>query len=161
VKVAQRLSQVSKAPVFGLLQAALGHGIAGGSLIDFEHIGNRAGQLALDILRGTHGPEKIPAFLDVPAVPMFDWRSLSHWKLDMDALPKGAIVVNRQFTLWDWRYYLIGILVFCLAESALIVMLIAQIRRKRIIEHGLRLKTEELDQFFNVTPDLFCIANGN
>jgi hypothetical protein len=68
-KVAQRLSQVSKAPLFGLLDVALGHGIAGGSLINFERIGTRAGELTLDILRGTKTPRNIPEFLDVAPRP--------------------------------------------------------------------------------------------
>ena len=114
----------------------LERGIVGGSLISFEQIGTKAGELALDILRGTKTPEDIPAVLDVPPVPMFDWRQLRHWNLDEDALPQGSVVVNREFTLWSIRYYIIGVLAFCLAATALLVFLMVQMRRKNIAETG-------------------------
>jgi PAS domain S-box-containing protein len=159
VAVAERLSQVSPVPIFGLLDAALGHGSAGGSLINFERIGIRAGHLVLAILRGTKTPVNIPAILDVPAVPMFDWRQLRRWNLSEAALPKGSIVINREFTFWDLKYYIIGVLAFVIAQSFLILGLLVQKRRRRSAEDSLWRKTEELDQFFNVTLELLCIAN--
>ena len=158
-EVAERLSQFSKAPIFGLTEVMLGHGIAGGFLISFEKIGTLAGMLTLDILKGLRTNEEIPAVLDVPSVPMFDWRQIRHWNLNEDALPKGSIIVNRQTTLWDFKYYILGLLAFCVAETALIGILIAQRRRKKTAEASLQRKTQELDQFFNVTLDLLGIAN--
>jgi PAS domain S-box-containing protein len=157
--VAQRLSQVSTAPIFGILDYTLGYGIAGGSLVNFERIGAKAGELALDILRGTPTTKSIPGFLDVPPVAMFDWRQLTRWNLSESALPKGSIVVNREFTFWDLKYYIIGVLAFVIAQSFLIAGLWVQIRRKRTAEESLRQKTEELDQFFNLSLELLCIAN--
>jgi len=97
-EVVQRLSQISTAPIFGVLDAPLGHGMVGGSLINFERIGVKAGELVLDILRGTPTTKSIPGSLDVPPVTMFDWRQLRRWNLSESALPKGSIVVNREFT---------------------------------------------------------------
>jgi PAS domain S-box-containing protein len=158
-KVAQRLSQISKAPIFGLLDAALGDGIAGGSLINFERIGAKAGELVLDILRGTPTPDNIPKFLDAPAVPMFDWRQLKHWNLSLSALPKESIIINKELTLWDFKYYIIGGIAVFLAQTMLVIGLLVQRNLKKKAESSVRHKTEELDQFFNVTLDVLCIAN--
>jgi hypothetical protein len=158
-EVVQRLSQVSTAPIFGVLDATLGHGMVGGSLINFERIGAKAGELVLDILRGTPTTKSIPGFLDVPPVAMFDWRQLTRWNLSESALPKGSIVMNREFTFWDLKYYIIGVLAFVIAQSSLIAGLLLQRRRRRSAEASLWQKTEELDQFFSVTLDLLCIAN--
>jgi PAS domain S-box-containing protein len=158
-EVSQRLSEVSKVPVFGLHQVALGYGITGGKLISFEHIGTKAGELVLDILRGTQTPENIPNILDVPPVPMFDWRQLRRWNLSESALPKGSIVINKEPTLWDFKYYIIGGIAAFLAQTMLVIGLLIQRRRKIVAEASLRQKTEELDQFFNVTLDLLGIAN--
>jgi len=155
----QRLSQVSPAPIFGILDYALGNGIVGGSLINFERIGAHAGRLVLNILRGGQGSEIIPTVLDVSTVPMFDWRQLRHWNLSEDRLPEGSIIVNKKLTLWDFRYYIIGGLIFSLVETTLIIFLFVQMRRKKAAEESLRHKTAELDQFFTVTLDLLCIAN--
>jgi PAS domain S-box-containing protein len=159
VEVSQQLARVSKAPIFGFLDTLLGHGIVGGSLLSFEYIGTRAGEMALDILRGTRNGESIPVVLEVPQLDTFDWRQLTHWNLSESALPRGSIIVNREFSLWDLRYYGIGTLAFILAQSLLIIGLLAQKRYRRSAEESLRQKTEELDQFFNVSLDLLCIAN--
>ncbi|MGE5790297.1 MAG: PAS domain S-box protein, partial [Syntrophaceae bacterium] len=140
-----RLSQVSRAPIFGILDSMLGQGIVGGSLISFELIGAKAGQLALEILRGTKTQHTIPAVLDVPPVPMFDWRQLRRWDLDEDALPQGSIVINRELTLWDYKYYILGFLAFCILEAVLIVIFVVQRRRKEVAENALRESEERLD----------------
>jgi PAS domain S-box-containing protein len=158
-EVGKRLSEVSSVPVFGLWDVALGHGIAGGSLSSFEYVGTRAGELALDILRGTQNSENIPDVLQVPHLDMFDGRQLRRWNLSESALPKGSIVINKELTPWDFRYYIIGGLAFVIAQSFLVARLLVQKRRKRSAEESLRQKTEELDQFFTLSLELLCIAN--
>ena len=90
---------------------------------------------------------------------MFDWRQLERWNLSESALPKGSIVVNREFTFWDLKYYIIGVLVFIMAQSFLIAGLLVQKRRKRTAEESLRQKTEEMDQFFDLSLELLSVAN--
>ena len=146
--VAERLSQVSKGPVFGLYETLVGYGIMGGSIVSYGSIGTQAGQMALSILGIGPEPDKISPILDVPGVPMFDWRQLRHWNLNEDALPKGSIIVNRETTLWDFKYYIIGVLVFSLAETALILFLIVQRRRKKAAEESLRKAEEKYRNIF-------------
>ena len=124
VEVSRQLGRVSKAPVFGFLDTLLGHGIVGGSLTSFEYVGTRAGELALDILRGTKNPENIPIVLEVPQLDTLDWRQLRRWNLSESALPRGSIVINRESTFWDFKYYIIGALVFIMAQSVLITQVI-------------------------------------
>ena len=138
--LSQRLSQVSKAPIFGLLKNALGYGIVGGSLIDFEHIGVKAGQQALVILRDTPTAEGFPQSLDVPCVAMFDWRQLKRWNLSESALPKGSVIVNRETTFWDFKYYIIGGLAVFFVQLLLIAGLLFQRRRKIVAEASVRQK---------------------
>ena len=152
----RRLREVSTVPIFGLYDTALGHGIVGGSLASFERIGIKAGQLALEILGITQGPGNTAAVLDVSPVPMFDWRELRHWNLSMKALPEGAIVVNKEVTLWDLRYYIIGGLAFCLTETALVVILIAQRRRRSRAEEALRASERQLRLMADSLPVLIA-----
>ena len=62
--VAQRLSQVSAAPIFGIVDSGLGNGIVGGSLLYPERIGSKAGELALDFLRGILPPRDAAKILN-------------------------------------------------------------------------------------------------
>jgi len=159
VQVGQQITRVSRVPVFGFLDTLIGHGIVGGSLLSLEYVGTRSGELVLDILRGNRLAEDIPNLLELPQLDMFDWQQLRHWNLDEDALPRGSIVMNREFTFWDLRYYAVGILAFILLQSFLILGLLAQRRRKRSAEASLQQKTEEMNTFFDVTLDLMCIAS--
>jgi PAS domain S-box-containing protein len=158
-EVGEKLSQASSAPVFGLLDTMLGHGIVGGSLISFEHIGTKAAELTLDILNGVQPAETIPAILEVPHLSMFDWRQLRRWNLSENDLPAGGIVVNREPTFWDFKYHVLGGLLFLVGQSLLIFVLLAQSNRRRTAEEDLRRKKEELDKFFSMNLDLLCIAD--
>lgn len=144
VEVSEELAEVSKAPVFGFLGTVIGHGNVGGSLISFKHIGTKAGELALDILRGAQNTENIPEVLNVPQVDIFDWRQLKHWNLSESDLPRGSVIVNREFSPWNLRYYIIGVLVFIMAQLLLIIGLLAQKRRTRLAEEALRQHRKEL-----------------
>jgi PAS domain S-box-containing protein len=157
--VVQRLSQVASAPIFGILEVTLGRGITGGSLFSFELIGRKAGQLALDIVKGAKSPDNVLATLDIRSAPMFDWRQLRRWNLSEGALPDGSIIINRELTLWDFKVYIVGALAFIFIQSCLIAGLLINKRRRSVAEESLRQKSEELTHFFNVTLDLLCIAN--
>jgi PAS domain S-box-containing protein len=146
--VAQRLSQVSAAPIFGIVDSGLGYGIVGGSLLYPERIGSKAGELALDFLRGILPPRDASKILNVPPVPMFDWRQIERWNLSEGALHKGSVVIDREFTLWDFKYYIIGVLVFSLAETFLIIFLVVQRRRKKLAEESLRKAEEKYRNIF-------------
>jgi PAS domain S-box-containing protein len=136
-EVSRELAKVSTAPVFGFLGTVLGNGSVGGSLISFKYIGTKAGELVLDILGGAQNTGNIPAELKVPQVDMFDWRQLKHWDLSESDLPRGSVIINREFSLWDLKYYFIGILVFIMAQSLLIAGLLVQKRRRKSAEASL------------------------
>jgi two-component system, LuxR family, sensor kinase FixL len=143
--VVQRLSEISPIPIFGLYDSLLGYGIAGGLLASFEDTGTRAGQATLQLLGAAHGPDQVSTVLDVPAVPMFDWRQLKHWGLSVDALPPGSIVLNREFTLWEqYRWQAIGAIVLLAAQGMLILALLVYRQRRRKAEETLRENEERL-----------------
>ena len=143
-EVSQELASYSKAPVFGLVDTMIGHGNIGGSMISFQHIGTKAGELVLDILGGTKKIENIPATMKVPQVYIFDWRQLKHWGLSASRLPAESRIINKELTLWDLRYYIAGALIFIIVQSLLIVGLLIQRRRRILAEALSRQKSNEL-----------------
>lgn len=148
VEVGRQIARVSNSPVFGILDTLLGNGIVGGSVISFEHVGSRAGETVLEILRGTRVGKDVPNVLEVPQLNAFDWRQVRHWNLDEGALPKGSIIINREFTLWDLRHYMAGGLAFIIAQSGLITGLLVQRRRRRSAEASLRAAEEKYRTLF-------------
>ena len=149
LEVGNRVAKAANAPVFCLFDTLLGGGVIGGSLLSFEAEGAQAGNVALDILSGKMLLTKPVTTLTSSKTFMFDWRQLRRWNLSEDALPKGSIVVNREFTLWDHRDYIIGALAFCLAETVLIVILIVQKRRRNAAEEWRRKAEEKYRTIFD------------
>ncbi|HSB70977.1 MAG TPA: PAS domain S-box protein [Candidatus Methylomirabilis sp.] len=143
--VVQRLSQTSTAPVFGLYDSLLGYGIAGGSLASFEDTGAQAGRLAQQILAGPKGLETTPPVLDIPPVPMFDWRQLKRWNLSVDAVPPGSILINREYTLWEqYHWQILVVLALITAQALTILVLLAHRKYRREAELTLRDSEERL-----------------
>ncbi len=129
--VAERLSQVANGPVFGLYESILGYGIVGGSLVSYDDIGTQAGQLALSFLKIGSDPNKIPAILDVPGVLKFDWRQLKRWNLNVDAVPPGSIIINREYTIWERYRTEVIAACFVLVVQALLIVSLAVSRAQR------------------------------
>jgi signal transduction histidine kinase len=131
IDLVPHISHAANRPVFTPLGLALGRGVVGGSIIDFEDIGRDAGTLASRILRG-EPPPSTPMPSSASAVPLFDGRQLARWDLDERRLPAGSQIVFRQPTLWGgYRWHMMGAVVLLGAQAALIVTLLVQRRRRR------------------------------
>ena len=142
--------QAANAPVFTFSDLNLGHGEAGGDVLNLAAEGKVSGATALRILSGEK-PQEIPIVRNVN-VYMFDWRALKHWGMKESNLPPGSIVLNRQPGFWELykRYVLAGILLL-LVQSAAIVELLWQRAQRR--------KTEEkFSKGFRQSPLAFTIT---
>ncbi len=163
------IAPASGAPMYGIAQTLVGHGIVGGRVVSFRDQGTHAADLALRVLRGEPA-QGIPAVRVTGNAFIFDARELARWRLDERALPPGSIVVNRASTAWDlYRWHLLGAVAVIAAEGALIVALLAHRRRRRRAEAALtdRLAFETLVSDLSKTlleldgPDLGVgIAHG-
>jgi len=145
-EVAQRVAQASTAPVFGVLESSLGRGIVGGVLYSFEHVGASAGRLALEILRGGPAAGTAPSVLEVPPAPMFDWRELKRWNLNVDAVPPGSVIINREYTLWERNRTAVIVATFVLVVQSLLIVSLAvnRVQRQRVerqLAEQLRIET--------------------
>ena len=105
------IAGAANAPVFGIADTYLGHGIVGGFVVSVEEQGKIMGRDAREILAGK-SPQDIP-IVHGPSLYLFDWRQLQRWKLDESKLPAGSTVLFRHATLWErhQQTVLIGLLV--------------------------------------------------
>jgi len=145
VAAARAISAAASAPVFGLHETLLGdHGVVGGTLLDQGAEGERAVEVALEILRGRLPSEPLTV-LPAPLVPMYDWRQLERWKLDASALPPGTVFLNRPESFWRaHRELAAAAAALFLLQSALIAALLAQRRSRRKAEAVIRESEREL-----------------
>jgi signal transduction histidine kinase len=93
------VSEAANAPVFGISDTYLGHGIVGGYVVSFAEQAKIAARLTERILEGAK-PADIPIVAG-PSLYMFDARQLKRWNLSEDRLPAGSVVLNREPTVWE------------------------------------------------------------
>jgi signal transduction histidine kinase len=125
------LTQRANRPAFTLFNQALGRGIVGGSMTDFEALGREAGALAVRVLGG-ETPSTSRLQSGVVSVPRFDGRELARWRLDERRLPSGSEVLFRRPSLWsEYRWHVIGVVGLIAAQAGLIAALLVQRRQRR------------------------------
>ncbi len=124
------LRQTANRPIYGISETYLGYGIVGGNLVSFVDISQNAADIALRVLNGDR-PSSIPIEVSKNK-NYFDWQELKRWNIDENSLPVGSIVQNKTLTLWDTnQYQIIGILVFIIIQTILLILLFIQLRRNR------------------------------
>lgn len=132
VEVAEQLSAICPAPVFGVYDTLLGHGIVGGSLGSAETQGTLAGQLAVRVLQGER-PEDLPIVGLDGAQYTFDARQLQRWHISEASLPPASRVHFREPTFWGQfgQYVLAGAAAICLQSLIIVALLVNRSRRVR------------------------------
>jgi PAS domain S-box-containing protein len=127
---AEMVAARSAVPVFGPVATYLGRGIVGGHLFSWEEAGVRTAELALRVLHGAN-PRDVPPYSENLCSWMFDARQLKRWGIRESALPPGSAVRFREPSLWrEHPWGVLGVILFILAETALIVGLAIERRRR-------------------------------
>jgi len=127
----------ANAPIFVLGDVLVGQGSVGGYVGSYAGQGRLAAEDAMRILGGEK-PQNIPIARGANTY-LFDWRSLKRWDLKERNLPVGSIVLNRLPTLMEQygRYVVVGLLLL-FAQLVLILELLRQRAKERLIRHHLR-----------------------
>jgi signal transduction histidine kinase len=137
-----QLGPSSGAPIYGLSDTLLGHGIVGGRIISFESQGAHAADLALRVLAG-EAVSRISPMGTLANRDVFDWRELRRWGLHERDVSPGAVLLNRVPSLWElYRYHIVATVVLIAAQGGLIGALLIHRRRRRHAEAALQ---ERLD----------------
>ena len=89
---AELVDRATFAPVYGMWDFYLDHGIVGGMLASSRDQGQTAGELAVEILQEKSIP---PVITDSPNAPIFLWDKLRSHGLNPDLLPQEAEIRNR------------------------------------------------------------------
>ena len=96
----QIVSEASPVPIYSSWDFYLGKGIVGGYITSGYMQGKLAGDMALSIIKGVN-PDIIPVLEDSAVSVKIDHSVLSRFEISESNLPKGAILVNREKTLFE------------------------------------------------------------
>jgi signal transduction histidine kinase len=141
--VAQEMSSVSAAPVYGLYETYVGRGVAAGSMASYEDRGHLVGQLVRETLAGTRSAGS--SVFTIASRCVADARALEHWSLDAKRLPAGCDVRFAERSLWrEYLWQIATGLAIIAAQALLIGSLLIQRRRRRIAEQALQTHRHEV-----------------
>jgi PAS domain S-box-containing protein len=148
----ERLTKHCLAPVYGVHEVRLGHGIVGGSLLDARLHGMRAAQVALRVLAG-EDISRIPVDMTGTSRLVFDYRQLARFRISPAALPAGSVVINEPESLFHrHRDLIIAGAVVVAALGLIILTLVLNILTRRRAEEELRRTSELLHSIINASP---------
>jgi signal transduction histidine kinase len=134
------LLEVSAAPIFGLFESELGHGVVGGPYLSQKRTGALAATAVLRTLSGQSVADPMIQYVDYET-PVYDWRELKRWGIDPSRLPAGSEIHFRPPSFWDEHRALIGaaMSIFVLQAALLMGLVWQRIRRRRAEEEALSL----------------------
>ena len=139
----QLVSKSANAPLYNLLDTALGYGSVGGRLTTIEGYGRKAAEIVLRVLGGESASSINPAVMsDNPA--LFDWRELRRWGFEESDLPPGSIIYFKDTSLWEaYRWWVIGTFSFtCLMILVVFILASNLIKRKLAEQQAARTRNE-------------------
>ena len=129
----ESMSAASSAPVFGVFDHQLGHGIVGGRLIQTERMAEVMAAEALELLEE---PAKAPVVRVVPlGPPTYDWRALRKWHIDARSLPADSRILFREPTIWSrYRGWILLAGALLAAQTVSIATMLIHRRRRHAAE---------------------------
>jgi diguanylate cyclase (GGDEF)-like protein len=133
------LARLSNAPRYGMWGALMiENGAVGGMMNDpFQH-GQAAAVIALNIISGT-SVSSIKIQRKATYTPVFDYKQLQRFNIELDRLPLDSKVINKPISLYAQHSELInGIVVIFIFLNVVISLLLINIRQRRVAQHKLK-----------------------
>lgn len=138
------VAETANSPIIVCVETFLGRGAVGGFVMMPSVVGRETAGTALRILDG-ESASNIPVAAGDSVRPVFDWRQLRRWKIDESGLPPGSEVRFRELSAWERYRWQIAVTGAALTlQTALIIGLLLERRRRRIAEREAGLRMSEL-----------------
>src|SRR5580704_5906857 len=118
-KALPMVASAANAPIFGMSDTYLGHGIVGGDLMNFQEQGKVTARIVSDILAGKKVNDL--QIQTLPSMFMFDWNELERWHIPESRLPAGSIISFRPPSLWErtkWIWTIVVLIIPILSALA-------------------------------------------
>lgn len=119
-KTTQLLSNASTAPIYGLFDLHLGHGLVGGNLISGYYQGQSAAAIVARILKG-EAAETIAVQTTESNRYLFDYKQLQRWQIEESSLPRLSIVINQPYSFYQEYKQWVWLIIFFILLLALII----------------------------------------
>lgn len=145
VEVIKKVAPYANAPIFQMYDVGMEYSV-GGYIINTVDVGKKVGEVSVRILNG-ESPESIGIYHSNFSENVFNYSQLKKWKIDEKSLPENSKIMYREYNYYDqYKYYILGGLIFIIFETLLIFLLIVLNRKqknqsRKIIEQENRYQT--------------------
>lgn len=147
-----------RVPTYSAFPRLCINGCIGGVYEDYLKVWTMTADMAVRVLSGVR-PENIPVVYNTGLQVQLDWRALQKWHIPQLAVPTGALLLNREPTLWErGRRYFLAILAVIVVQTLLIFGLLWQRTRKRRAEAILRESETRFRLVANAAPVMIWMA---
>ena len=151
------LSATANAPIFSYLDNFFGDTTVGGPMHLVEEGSAVAAAVAIRILNGEKAGSIKTAPTRYAAAPKYDWRQMQRWGINESSLPPGSTIHFKPPTIWEtYRWQIVTIAVVILVQTALILWLVWEQRRRRRLEVEGRQRMAELAHIIDKRPQGTC-----
>ncbi|MGE4193001.1 MAG: ABC transporter substrate binding protein [Pseudodesulfovibrio sp.] len=132
-EVMQAISDRSSVPIYTAWEFLAGNGAVGGNMLSGYLHGQRAAQVALEILDGRSADE-IPVYRETTGEYIFDYKVMQRLHLPMDLLPEGSTILNAPKAFYELSKELFWTIMvsFVLLVLVLVFLLLAMLERRRV-----------------------------
>jgi signal transduction histidine kinase len=142
IDVLSLVSDVARAPIYSS-GSFVGYGTIGGYAVNTYECGVQAGRMALRIING-EPPDKL-GVVEVPSIPIFDWRQLQRQGISADKLPPGSEIRYRELTAFEkYKWQILSGLALFVFQLLLIAGLLTERRKRRLAAEELQLLSSRL-----------------
>jgi signal transduction histidine kinase len=136
------VADVASAPIYSS-GSFVGYGTIGGYATNTYECGIQAGRMALRIMNG-EPPDKL-GVVEVPSIPIFDWRQLQRRGISADKLPPGSEIRYRELTAFEkYKWQILSGLALFVFQLLLIAGLLTERRKRRLAAEELQLLSSRL-----------------
>jgi PAS domain S-box-containing protein len=150
-----RVVAASPVPVFSPLEEAVGRGVLGGYIWQYEADAKRLAQTATRVAHG----EPVPVIPSSRATyaNVLDWRQLRRWNVPEARVPAGTVIQFREESFFEqYRRYIVGGSLIILVQLVLIVALLTQRVQKQRAEAQTRTSEARYRSVVETQSDLIC-----
>ncbi|UZP67141.1 ATP-binding protein [Desulfovibrio mangrovi] len=144
----------SSAPVYSPVPDHIHMGVVGGVMLSARLQGEVAASLSGRVLEGV-SPADLPLVTDSPNVIMVNYKVLKRFNYALSRVPAEAQVLNQPFSIWKThRTTVIIVLVLGGLQFAVIVLLIANMRRRVLAEKSMKAARDLVLNIINSMPSV-------
>lgn len=154
------IAENANAPIFSFYNHYMGKGILGGELISSDKMGEKAGEVAIRLLKGENPDDIEP--LKVSSVRMFDWRQMKRWGIDESLLPESSVIEYRDYSFFQrYRGRIIFWVSLVIVQFMLIAYLLMTLRKRRRAEEALFYSERKYRRLVESTRDAIISIDMN